>query len=213
MKQKRRVRWVVVLAVVFAVAAVAPFYWFFGVSPQSFRIPGESMFPTLMVGDRFIAEKPINPMNVKRGEIMVYKSNKNDVIYVKRVIGLPGDEIVLTGRQLFINGNLVRDSKIPQSDDPEIRARLEENDLFEESIDGNTFQVLWSKRGGTKIPEGTFKVGASEYFFLGDNRSNSLDSRMEGGVPRSDVFARPKIIFFSAGEKGLRWKRIPKRLR
>lgn len=106
-------------------------------------IPSGSMIPSLKPGDRIIATRVYNPNNLKRGDIVIFKSDELHEDLIKRLIGLSGDEIEIKGTNVFVNGKKL--------DEPYVKNNM-------------NF-------------EGTYKVPNGEYFFLGDNRSNSDDSR------------------------------------
>ena len=108
------------------------------------RIPSESMDPTLKVGDLGIVTRVYNTNNLKRGDVVIFKSTELGETLVKRLIGLPGDKVKVTDTgDVYING-----VKFQQD--------------FVEHNGGAS--------GDYEVPEGC-------YFFLGDNRDNSLDSR------------------------------------
>ena len=106
-------------------------------------IPSSSMVPTLKPGNRVIATRVYEPDHLKRGDIVIFKSDELKETLIKRLIGLPGDEIKFEGTSVYVNGEKI-----------------------EEPYVKNTMDF----KGKFKVPEG-------RYFFLGDNRSNSYDSR------------------------------------
>ncbi|SHE75560.1 signal peptidase I [Clostridium fallax] len=106
-------------------------------------IPSGSMIPTLKPGNVVVATKVYKPRDLKRGDIVIFRSNERNENMIKRLIGLPGDEIEVKGTLLYVNGKKL--------DEPYIKNNID----F----------------------EGTYKVPNEEYFFLGDNRASSLDSR------------------------------------
>lgn len=106
-------------------------------------IPSESMMPTLNVNDRLFIRRIYNLDNIKRGQIIVFYSEELKMDMIKRVIGLPGDEISIEDGSVSVNGDVINE--------PYVKNNLEYNGEF-------------------SVPEG-------EYFFLGDNRLNSKDSR------------------------------------
>ena len=165
---------------------------------KTFFIPSGSMEDTLLIGDhlfvnRFIfgqgsalERKLTAARDVRRGDVVIFRSledPENDL--VKRCIGVPGDEVELAQKQLFVNGKKVDDSLYASRRDERIfpnrrylsrQARLRDN------------------FGPVKVPEG-------EYFFLGDNRDHSHDSRFWGTVPRHFIKGRALIVYWSnAGE-------------
>lgn len=106
-------------------------------------IPSGSMIPTLNPGDRILATRVYEPSNLKRGDIVIFKSNELHEDLIKRLIGLPGDKIELKGTNVFVNGKKIYEPYVKNNMD------------F----------------------EGSYNVPKGKYFFLGDNRSDSYDSR------------------------------------
>lgn len=104
-------------------------------------IPSESMSPTLKKGDRLLVNRIYN---IQRGDIVVFDSNELDELLIKRVIGLPGDKIIIKNGEVIVN----------------------EVKIDEKYVKNNNYSY-----------EGEFFVPENKYFFLGDNRSNSNDSR------------------------------------
>jgi signal peptidase I len=148
---------------------------------QAFKIPTGSMENNLLIGDHLLVNKFIFGMHgpalnsippyreIRRGDVLVFKyPNDPDVAFVKRVIGLPGDRVEISDKQVFINGT-----------------PLEENyTQYEESI---SHRALYPVQ---EVPPG-------HYFVMGDNRDNSRDSREWGFVPRDNVIGRAFIIYWS----------------
>lgn len=188
---------------------------------QPFTIPSGSMMPTLLVGDYLFVNKfsygyskysmPFSPnlfsgrifaSEPERGDIVVFRLPPNpDVDYIKRLVGLPGDRIQVTDGVLFINGKAVpkqpdgtftSDYRLdPGSDVPVFRETLD-NGVSYDTLD----QVQNSRGDNTR----EFVVPEGHYFFMGDNRDNSLDSRFDVGfVPAENLIGRASIIFFSLG--------------
>ncbi len=210
---------------------------------QPFNIPSGSMKQTLLVGDYLFVSKlsygysrysfpfgigffsgRIFAAEPKRGDVAVFKLPRdNSTDYIKRVIGLPGDEIEMRGGQLFINGKAV--PKVPNG---EFLTREEGGaprsiPTFEETLpNGVKYTVLDSEPNGPFDNVGPYKVPAGHFFMMGDNRDNSSDSRAQynvGYVPFENFVGRAEIIFFSAGsddESGddvgffprIRWERF-----
>ncbi|CAD7027115.1 Signal peptidase I (SPase I) (Leader peptidase I) [Pseudorhizobium banfieldiae] len=188
---------------------------------QPFTIPSGSMMPTLLVGDYIFVNKfaygyskyslPFSPdlfdgrifgSEPDRGDVIVFRlPTDTDVDYIKRVVGLPGDRIQVTNGVLHINGEAVprqpnggftSDYRLdPGSDVPIFRETLD-NGVSYDTLD----QVPNSRGDDTRefiVPEG-------HYFFMGDNRDNSLDSRFDVGfVPAENLIGRASVIFFSVG--------------
>lgn len=170
---------------------------------QAYKIPSSSMEPTLLVGDHilvikclygiripFIGKQLIEFSEPKRGEIVVFvypRDPKKD--FIKRVIGLPGEQVEIRDKRVFISGRPLEDP-----------------------------WGVWEK-GEVQRPDfGPVKVPEGHYFVMGDNRDNSMDSRYWGFVPRDNLIGRAFIIYWSWNSHGrgildkVRWGRIGKLL-
>lgn len=161
---------------------------------EPFRIPSDSMMPTLLDGDFIFVNKftyglrlPVVHTKVvslgepQRGDVIVFRLPSDPATnYIKRLVGLPGDHIHVRGRELFINGVLVPQQmngsyEGPRNDGVHARAVI-----GQEFLDGIEHQVLYIP--GRGAPEYDAVVPAGHYFFMGDNRDNSRDSRYEDVV-------------------------------
>ena len=166
---------------------------------QAFKIPSESMLSTLLVGDQLLANKfaygvkfPFTHIYLyrnddpKRGDIVIFEYPEDpDTDFIKRVIGIPGDVIEVRDKQLYRNGEAVKESYVRFSDPDTIMAK---RDNF-----------------------GPITVPANQYFVMGDNRDNSHDSRFWGCITREAIRAKAWRIYWSWGADGLssiRWSRI-----
>ena len=191
---------------------------------QPFYIPSSSMEPTLFVGDRLFVSKytygyskhslPFSPnisnerfffKKPKRGEVVVFKTpadNRTD--YIKRLIGLPGDEIQFIDGHLYLNNNQVlktkkkiKNLKIYCAD------KLMDVVAYEEKLpEGNSYIAVYKKNGTFKNSD-KYIVPENHYFFLGDNRDCSKDSRYlnsVGYVNKLNLVGRARIIFFSTNK-------------
>lgn len=162
---------------------------------QAFRIPSESMVPTLLVGDHLLVEKiTYRFREPKRGEIIVFKFPLDESKdYIKRVIGLPGDTIEVRGKEVYLNGKRIDEPYAVHLDPNVIPREISPRDFF----------------GPVKVPK-------DSYFVMGDNRDNSFDSRFWGFVPRRNIVGKALIIYFSINTKAknpvewIRWSRIGK---
>ncbi len=160
---------------------------------KTFYIPSGSMEKTLLIGDHLFVNRYVYgpgpsagllpAREVRRGDIVIFRSPKTpETDLVKRCMGLPGDEIQLVNKQLFINGQAVDDSAYAQrTEEPEgggsfPRPQVRQRDNF-----------------------GPFTVPDDHYFFLGDNRDHSYDSRYWGAVPRHLIKGRALMIYWSFG--------------
>lgn len=167
---------------------------------EPFQIPSGSMLPTLEIGDFILVNKfsyglrlPVAGTKVvelgdpQRGDIMVFKYPENPKInYIKRVIGLPGDEIRYKNKQLFINGVMVEEKML---------ANLPHAKLFEEQLGDVTHQIYEHKQLRSLGAEGEWKVPENSYFVMGDNRDNSKDSRYWDYVPDDLVVGKAFAIW------------------
>ena len=166
---------------------------------QAFKIPSESMVKTLLVGDHLLASKfsygikiPFTHTYIYKGEdpvkgdIIIFEyPNDPSVDYIKRIVGTPGDTIEVRNKQLFRNGEPVKESFV----------RFTEPDRI---------QPVRDNFGPVTVP-------ADKYFVMGDNRDNSMDSRFWGFVDRSAIRAKAWRIYWSWGGLGdIRWDRIGK---
>ena len=154
---------------------------------EPFRIPSGSMMPTLEKGDFIIVRKyaydlrlPVTGKSLKttnepqRGDVVVFLFPCDPSIkYIKRLVGLPGDEINYNNKELTINGTKVKSKYQSVFKDPKQYG----SHVYEETFDeGNHSLLLIPSRRGR---EGSFSVPDGQYFFMGDNRDNSKDSRYE----------------------------------
>lgn len=194
---------------------------------EPFRIPSESMLPTLEVGDFILVSKysygvrlPVTYTTIidtgepKRGEVAVFRYPRDPRLnYIKRIVGLPGDRVTYEDRRLFINGEAVPLERIGEYEPPGghgIHARMAE---FLETIDGHEHRVVLDPRGHPL--EGEFVVPPGQYFALGDNRDYSNDSRRWGYVPEENLVGKARMIWmhWNWNEGGIDWSRIGKSIR
>ena len=191
---------------------------------QPFYIPSSSMEPTLLVGDRLFVTKysygyskhsfPFSPPifkgrimpNVpKRGDVVVFKTpadNRTD--YIKRLIGLPGDRIQFINANLYLNNSEIIKSRILSK--KKIYCGIKELEVFtfEELLpNGKKFITVYSKNFTFQNSD-IFKVPKNHYFFLGDNRDCSKDSRFlssVGYVHEDNLVGKAVFIFFSSDKR------------
>lgn len=172
----------------------------------SFQIPSESMVPTLLVGDRLVADGwAYWKKDPQRGEIVVFDYPKDHSLkYVKRLVGLPGDVVEVKSGELYINNALVRqwrNTPIPAGEWQQVE--------FTEELGGVAHPIYRSQPpmhmefGPVTVPEG-------QYFVMGDNRDRSSDSRVWGFVKREEIVGRMSYVYFSwdAETGALRTERI-----
>lgn len=182
---------------------------------ETFKVPSSSMLPAILPGDRFFADKRVGQpggVRLRRGDIVVFiYANDRTRMFVKRVVGLPGDRIDLDGTSVKVNGIELRRDELRDLGDPSLNRLLAENLAFRESIDGASYTVLWHKDRQRKPLSITVPNG--QVFVLGDNRDASHDSRNFGVLPLADVTAVARQVWFSSDDQaGVRLRRTGKLL-
>ena len=191
---------------------------------QPFYIPSSSMEPTLLVGDRIFVSKytygyskhsfPFSPPIIKNrifyskpdyGDLVVFKTpSDNRTDFIKRLIGLPGDEIQLKDGDLFVNNEIVLKKKKQNRND--IRCannEIEVSEYVEELNSKINYNVVY-RTSGSMINTDVYKVPEEHFFFLGDNRDCSSDSRFlsnVGYVHQNNLVGKARVIFFSNDTK------------
>jgi signal peptidase I len=176
---------------------------------QAFKIPSQSMEPTLLVGDHLLVNKfifegqgawyekvlPYRP--IRHGDIIVFKFPFDDhPHYVKRVIGLPGDHIRIVNQRVYVNGNLLAEPYVvhdPMGADPFGDNFPPADPYFLES----GLRPEWAAQILNFVQDGELVVPAGHYFAMGDNRDRSWDSRYWGFVDREAIMGRPMLIYWS----------------
>lgn len=190
---------------------------------QPFTIPSASMEPTLLEGDYIIVSKfsygysrhsiPFSPPLFKgrimerapeRGDIIVFKLPRDGrTDYIKRLIGLPGDRVQMRQGRLWINGKEVVDKELPPVMIDSGYGFTRNVQRFKETLPGGkTFVTYDFGPDGDVDNTPTFVVPEGHYFFMGDNRDNSLDSRVPseigvGFVPAENLVGKAQIILLS----------------
>jgi len=179
---------------------------------EPFRIPSSSMMPTLLIGDFILVNKFAYGLKLpvldykfvpvgdpERGDVVVFRFPKNpSQDYIKRVIGLPGDEVVYRGKRLYVNGEEIvaepRGAFVGVGRGRDMTGAL----LKTERLGDVEHQILQRPQvfmGG--VGEGAWQVPEGHYFVMGDNRDNSEDSRYWGFVPEKNLVGRAFLIWMS----------------
>ena len=188
---------------------------------QPFYIPSSSMEPTLLIGDRLFVTKysygyskhsfPFSPPVFKNrifsnapkiGDVIVFKTpTDNRTDYIKRLIGSPGDSIQFINGDIFLNNNLISKSRVSQSDIIYCgKQTIEVNTFIEKFPNGKTHNSVYLKNYSFQNSD-VFNVPDKHYFFLGDNRDCSKDSRYltsVGFVHQNNLVGKAQFIFFSS---------------
>lgn len=193
---------------------------------EPFKIPSGSMIPTLMVGDLILVNKfhygvrlPVINTKItegnkpKRGDVMVFRfPPKPTLDYIKRVVGVPGDEVAYLNKKLTINGKPLESAALPDFFDEDA---MRYSKQFEERLGAKKHRVLNEddrpafvagadnyvfKQNCNYSVEGVVcKVPEGHYFMMGDNRDNSLDSRYWGFVPDKNIVGKAFFVWMNFG--------------
>jgi signal peptidase I len=196
---------------------------------EPFKIPSGSMIPTLRVGDLILVNKfhygvRLPVVNTKiidnhepqRGDVMVFRYPPQPTLdYIKRVVGVPGDEVAYLNKRLTVNGQAIDTQAQPEFFDADT---LRYSQQWRETLAERQYNVLTDDTrpafvGGASEFEGreachysaegvVCKVPAGHYFMMGDNRDNSLDSRYWGFVPESHIVGKAFFVWMNFGDLG-----------
>jgi len=196
---------------------------------EPFKIPSGSMMPTLLTGDLILVNKftyglRLPVINTKitegtppaRGDVMVFRyPPKPSMDYIKRVVGVPGDEVAYLNKKLTINGQPVSKQPVPEYFDEEAMRYLKQ---YSEDLGGKQHMLLNDdgRRAGLSEAEimafpnqencrysvegVVCKVPPGHYFMMGDNRDNSLDSRYWGFVPDKNIVGKAFFVWMNFGD-------------
>jgi signal peptidase I len=214
------VRWLVLQAKsFFPILIIVLFLRSFAAEP--FRIPSGSMLPTLLVGDYILVNKykygirlPITKSKIieisepERGDVIVFRYPRNEKInFIKRVIGIPGDQVRYEDKILYINNIAYKKNKKSehQYSDVFIRPELE---MYSENNNNKSYNILNDNM--SPINDDSFIVPEGKYFVMGDNRDHSSDSRYWGFVPSENLVGKAFLIWmsFDSAKFSLKYKRI-----
>ncbi len=188
---------------------------------QPFYIPSSSMEPNLLVGDRLFVSKysfgyskhsfPFSPPIFKgrilfkipkRGDVIVFKTpSDNRTDYIKRLVGFPGDKIQFIDGDLYINNNQILKTRISTKDTIFCGDTIIPVNTFEEKLSNGIKYTSVYRQSFTYQSSDTFIVPSKHYFFLGDNRDCSKDSRYlstVGYVHENNLVGKAQFIFFSS---------------
>ena len=202
---------------------------------EPFNIPSGSMIPTLLVGDYLFVSKysygysrhslPLSP-NIFSGRILssaperdvaVFKlPSDNETDYIKRIVGLPGDTLQMRGGRLYINDKILPRKRIKDFVMRDDRGNFAAVPQYVETLPNGREHMLLEKDGDRGPLDNTpvFTVPPGHYFAMGDNRDNSLDSRVPnqrgingvGFIPEANLVGRADVLFFSTDGSASWWE-------
>ena len=194
---------------------------------EPFKIPSGSMIPTLMVGDLILVNKftygirlPVINKKItegnkpQRGDVMVFRYPPQPTLdYIKRVVGVPGDEVAYINKRLTINGQELSTRELPDFLDRDVMRYFKQ---FEETLGEQPHRAIVNSdvpafiQGASNFEfkencrysvEGvSCKVPEGYYFMMGDNRDNSLDSRYWGFVPDKNIVGKAFFVWMNFGD-------------
>ncbi len=215
----KTVAWAVAIAIAVRTVAFEPF-----------NIPSGSMIPTLLIGDYLFVSKysygysrhslplslPLIPGRIlmdepERGDIAVFKlPSDNATDYIKRIIGLPGDKIQVRLGRLWINGEEVKRQRVEDFVFTADNGHITRIAQFIETLpNGRRHRILEVTDSAQLDNTQIYTVPKGHYFAMGDNRDNSLDSRVLNGVgfvPAENLVGRAEILFFSHNGSASWWE-------
>ena len=196
---------------------------------EPFKIPSGSMIPTLLVGDLILVNKftygirlPVINKKIiegnkpQRGDVMVFRYPPQPSLdYIKRVVGVPGDEIAYLNKRLTVNGQELPVRELPDFLDRDVMRYFKQ---FDETLGKKPHRIIVNNdappfiQGASNFEfkencrysvEGvTCKVPEGHYFMMGDNRDNSLDSRYWGFVPDQNIVGKAFFVWMNFGDLG-----------
>ena len=194
---------------------------------EPFSIPSGSMIPTLRIGDYLFVSKysygysrysfPFGFVPVpgrilgsdpERGDVVVFrKPGEESVDYIKRLVGLPGDRVQMVGGVLHVNDRAVKRTRVGTDQSTKGFLRREVT-IYDETLPGGHRHLIQEFSDVDRMDNTPARtVPDGHYFFMGDNRDNSRDSRAEiGFVPRENLVGRAEMLFFSHNGTAALWE-------
>jgi signal peptidase I len=169
---------------------------------EAFLIPTRSMSPNFLAGDRILVNKrPFRDGFPQRGDVVVFRTPPSEVghTWVKRVIGVAGDQIAIKGREIKVNGKELERERVPAESMAQVREQVDGN-VHCESYGGRRYRVLFADDSfdESAAEEINVTVPDRSVFVLGDNRDRSKDSRQIGSIHVGDVIGYVDYIYIPA---------------
>jgi len=194
---------------------------------QPYRVPTGSLEPTILPGDFIVVTqfsyglrmpvlntKVVPIADPKRGDIVLFRFPVDPaVIFVKRLVGMPGDHIVYKNKTLYINGAEMKQTLVGKTFDVQPDGYKYPAYLKTEDLMGVNHQILNQIDGGETLTTDVI-VPAGHYFMMGDNRDDSDDSRVWGFVPEKNLIGKAQFIWLSWDSENhtIRWNRLGERV-
>jgi signal peptidase I len=205
MSKKAKALIIVAAALFLALAGMATYYLIYY---RVVRVPTGAMANTIIPGDRVLCRTHLG--EIKRGDIVIFKLPTDPkVMYLKRVIGLPGETIQVKGHRVFVNGKELPEERalIRLTGEPElpvVKVEPKPQDAWyrvfydvEQYSDNDEFEINTRAVYGIAEP---YRIRPDNYFVLGDSRDNSEDSRYWGTAPREMIVGKAMMIFDSTAK-------------
>jgi signal peptidase I len=205
MSKKAKALIIVAAALFLALAGMATYFLIYY---RVVRVPTGAMANTIIPGDSVLCRFHVG--EIKRGDIVIFKLPTDpNVMYLKRVIGLPGETIQVKGHRVFVNGKELPEERalirlIEEPELPVVKVEPKPQDAWyrvfydvEQYSDGDEFEVNTRAVYGIAEP---YKIPPANYFLLGDSRDNSEDSRYWGTVPREMIVGKAMMIVDSTAK-------------
>jgi signal peptidase I len=177
------------------------------------QVPSGSMKPSILIGDRIVVDKLAYDLRIPftllrlarwsephRGDVVTFPSPRDETLYVKRVIGLPGDTVELRKNHLFVNGDEARYTALAEAEVASLDIDNKPLYRFYREEIGTMSHVIMLRRDRAASSYQSFaptQVPADHYLMLGDNRDDSGDYRVIGWVDRDRILGRAHAIAFS----------------
>ena len=179
-----------------------------GVAFHSYSVSAGAMAPTLVKGDYLIVSNVayVFGHSPDRGDIVALRRPRlNRSVYIKRIVGIPGDRIQLKNGVVYLNGAPLQRVALGRGTEMGPFGLTRPVERFRETLPSGRFYTTFSYGAGSELENtGTYLVPSGQYFVLGDNRDNAVDSRLPealggGYVPAADITGRAEVVISWSG--------------